>query len=140
MRSKLPMIDWWSLEYRCNLACVSLFYRYYNGFYSDKIRGLIHVNHLFLCNTSHSWLKHSYVVHWPVDRRVHDWQNSFSSRTIIWENSMKTLENNYVSAHLNNYAPKQIISWRSLHLHWKGWAISLRTSLQGFFSYQLPNF
>ena len=41
-----------SLEYRCNFACVLLFYRYYSGFCLIKIWGLIPVpNHIFVCNT-----------------------------------------------------------------------------------------
>ena len=39
------------LEHRCNLACVSLFYRYYSGFWPSKIRRLTPMNHVFLWNT-----------------------------------------------------------------------------------------
>ena len=39
-----------SLEHCCNVACVSLFYRYYNRFCSSEIRGLIPENHVFLHN------------------------------------------------------------------------------------------
>ena len=72
-----------SLEHRCNLACVSLFYCYYNC----KITGLIAVNHVFLCSTRLSCQSHSYVVDWPVDRTLHDKQNSLSGRTIRMWNS-----------------------------------------------------
>ena len=74
-----------SLEYRCKFACILLFYRYYSGFCSSKIRGLIPVNHVFPCNTHLSWQAHSYVVYWPADRTLHDRQNSLSSRSIhMW--------------------------------------------------------
>ena len=63
-----------SVEYRCNLACVSLFYRYYNGFCSSK-RGLICRIHVFLCNIRLPWQAHSYVVDWLVDRTLSDRQN-----------------------------------------------------------------
>ena len=72
-----------SWEHRCNFACVSWFYRYYNGFCSSKIRRLIAVNHVFLCNTHLSWQAHSYVVDWPVVRTLHDKQNSFISRILF---------------------------------------------------------
>ena len=48
-----------SLEHRCNLACVSLFYSYYNGLCSSKIRGLPPVNHVFVFGRSVSG-SHSY--------------------------------------------------------------------------------
>ena len=60
---------------------------YYKGFCSSKIRGLIPVNHVFLCNTRLYWQAHSYVVDWPMDRTLHDRQNSFSSRAIRMCNS-----------------------------------------------------
>ena len=61
-----------TLEHRCNLDCVSLFYRYYNGFCLSKISGLMAVNHELLCNTRLSWQGHTYMVDWPVDRTLHD--------------------------------------------------------------------
>ena len=36
-----------SLEHRSNVACISLFYRYYNGRCSREIRGLIPNNQIF---------------------------------------------------------------------------------------------
>ena len=76
-----------ALEHRCNLSCVSLFYRYYIGFCSSKIRGFIALNHVFLYNARLSWEAHSYVADWPVNRTLHHKQNSFSSRTIRMWNS-----------------------------------------------------
>ena len=35
-----------SLEHRRNVACVSLFYRYYNGRCSQEIRSLVADNHI----------------------------------------------------------------------------------------------
>ena len=56
-----------SLEHRCNVVCVSLFYCYYNGFYSCKIRTLVFENHVFLGNTRLSGRTHRYVIDWPVN-------------------------------------------------------------------------
>ena len=67
-----------SLEHLSNVACVSQFYSYYNGFCLSKITGLIPVNYVFPCSTRHSWRAHSYVVDWPLHNR----KNSFSSHTI----------------------------------------------------------
>ena len=52
----------------CNVACASLFYHYYNRFFSNDISELISENHVFLCNIRLSQLAHPYVVDWPVDR------------------------------------------------------------------------
>ena len=81
---------YWFIGNRCNLSCVSLFYCYYNGFCSNKIKGLISVNHIFLRNSRLYWQAHTYVVDWPVDRILHDRQNSFSSRAIRMRNSSRT--------------------------------------------------
>ena len=48
------------------------------------------MNHVFLCNTLLSWQAYSYVVDCPVDRMLHDKQNSFPSRTIRMWNSPRT--------------------------------------------------
>ena len=76
-----------SLVHRYNLARISLFYRYYNGFCLSKIRGLIAENHVFLCNNRLSWQTHLYVVDCPLERKFHDKQNSFSRRSIRMWNS-----------------------------------------------------
>ena len=79
-----------SLEHRCNLARISLFYCNYNGFCLSKIRGLIAVNHVFLCNTRLSWQAHLYVLDCPLERKFHDKHNSSFSRTIRLWNSPRT--------------------------------------------------
>ena len=61
-----------SLDHHYNLSYVSLFYHYYNGFCSSKIRGIILVSYVFPCNTRLYWQAHSYVVNWPVDRILRD--------------------------------------------------------------------
>ena len=78
-----------SLQYRCTLVCVSLFYYYYNRFCSNEISGFISENHMFLCNTRLSRRALSYVVNWSVDRSIFYGQNSFFSKTIrIWNSSL----------------------------------------------------
>ena len=79
-----------SLEQRCNMVCVSLFYRSYNRFFSIKINGLIPENHVVLRNTWHSLLAYPYVVDCPVDRAIPYGQNSFFSRTNRMWNSLRT--------------------------------------------------
>ena len=66
-----------SLEDHCNVACISLYYRYYNGFCSSEIRFPVPENHIFLCNTRLSRSAQPYVVDWPVDCTLHYRQNSF---------------------------------------------------------------
>ena len=51
-----------SMEHCHNVACVSLFYRYYNGRCSHEIRGLIPDNHIFLRSTRTSLRAHPFVV------------------------------------------------------------------------------
>ena len=50
-----------SLEHRCNLTCVSLSYRYYNGFSSRQTRELIPMTFIFLSNTRLFWQAHSFL-------------------------------------------------------------------------------
>ena len=78
-----------SLEHRCNVACVSLFYRYYNGFCANKIRSLISENHVFLPNTHLSRRTHPYVVDRPVNRILHYGNNSLFSRIIRMLNTLR---------------------------------------------------
>ena len=74
-----------SFKHRSNMVCVSLFYRYYTVFCSSKIRRLIPVHHVSPCNARLSSQNHSYVVDWPVNRKIPYGQNSFSSRTVrMW--------------------------------------------------------
>ena len=51
-----------SLEHRRNVACVSLFSRYYNVRYSREIRGLIPDNHIVLRSTHTSRRAYPFVV------------------------------------------------------------------------------
>ena len=65
-----------SLEHRCNLAYVSLFYRYYNGFCLNLFPRIIYSS--FLATTL-VW------VDWSGYRTLYDKRNSFFSRTIrLW--------------------------------------------------------
>lgn len=74
-----------SLEHRRNVACVSLFYRYYNGRCSREIRGLVPDNHIFLRGTRTSRRAHPFVVDCPVNRTMHYRENSFFARTArLW--------------------------------------------------------
>ena len=71
-----------SLEYRCNMVCVSLLYRSYNRFYSSEISEIIPENHVFLRNTHLFRRPYPYVIDRPVDRTIPYGQNSFFSRAV----------------------------------------------------------
>ena len=53
------------LEHRGNVACVSLFYLFYNRRCSREIRGLVPDNHIFLRNTHTSRRAHPFMVDCP---------------------------------------------------------------------------
>ena len=78
-----------SLKHRCNVACASLFYRYYKRFCSGEIKGLIAQNHVILRKTRLSRRAHPYVVYWPLNRTISYGQNSFFSRTERMQNSLR---------------------------------------------------
>ena len=69
-----------SLEHRCNVACVSLFYRYYNRKCSRQIRSLIADNQIFLRSTRTSRRAYPFVVDCAVNRTMHYRENSFFAR------------------------------------------------------------
>ena len=74
-----------SLEHRRSVGCVTLFYRYFNGFCSDEIRDLVPETRTFSRNTRASSRAHPFVVDWPVNRTTHYRENSFFSRTVrLW--------------------------------------------------------
>lgn len=50
-------------------VCVTLFYRYYNEFYSDEIWELVSVNSLFLHDTPLSSTVHLFVLDLPINCR-----------------------------------------------------------------------
>ena len=56
-----------SLIRRFNVACVSLFYGYNNGFWSGQKRGFVPENHVFLRNTRLSRRAHPFVVDLSLD-------------------------------------------------------------------------
>ena len=70
-----------SLEHRRNVACVSLFSRYYNGRYSREIRCLVPDNHIFLRNTHTSRRAYPFMVNCVVNRTMHYRENSCFART-----------------------------------------------------------
>ena len=76
------------LKHLWNIASVSLFYSYCNGFCLSEIRGLVFENHVFLLNTCYSRRTRQYIVDWPVDRTLHYRQTAFFSRTIRMRNSL----------------------------------------------------
>ena len=71
-----------SLQHRRNVACVSLFYRYYNGRFSRELRGLIRDNHIFLYSARTSCRAHLFVVDSAVNRTMHYRGNLFFAR--LW--------------------------------------------------------
>ena len=72
-------------ERSCNVTCVSLFYHYYNRFFSNDISELITENHVFLCNTRLFRQTHPFVVDWPVNRTIPCGQNLLFSGIIrMW--------------------------------------------------------
>ena len=74
-----------SLQHRLNVACVSMFYRYYNVRSSCEVKGLISDNHIFLCSTRTSRRAHSFVLDCAVNRTMHYRENSFFARTArLW--------------------------------------------------------
>ena len=73
------------LEHRRNVACVSLFHRYYNGRCSCEIRSLVPDNHIFLRSTRIFRRAHPFVVDCPVNRTIHYRENLFFARTAcLW--------------------------------------------------------
>ena len=72
-----------SLEHRHNVACVSLFYRYYKERCSHDRRGLVPDNHIFLRSARTSRTTHPFVVDCAVNRTRHYRENSFFSLSLI---------------------------------------------------------
>ena len=79
----------WFMEHRYHVTCISLLYRYYNGFCWDEIRSLIAENHVFLRKSRLSWQVHPSMVDWPVDRTLQYRQKSFFNRIISMWNSLR---------------------------------------------------
>ena len=61
--------DW--LEQRRNVACISLFYRYYNGRCSREIKGLIPDNYILLRSIHTSPRAYPFVVDYSVNRTMY---------------------------------------------------------------------
>ena len=82
-RAKVLINDSWtsksndSLEHWFIVACISLFYGYYNGFWSWERRELCIPYNIRL-----SLRAHSFAVDWPVDSPLHYRINSF---IIYWK-------------------------------------------------------
>ena len=76
------------LEHRRNVACVSLWYRYYNGRSSCEIRELVPDNHMFLRSTRTSRRAYPIVVDCAVNRTMHYRENSFLSRSACLGNDL----------------------------------------------------
>ena len=69
-----------SLEHRCNMACVSLFYPYYNRRFSREIRGLVPDNPIFLRSTRTPRRAYPFVV----DCAVNHTMNALQGKFIFW--------------------------------------------------------
>ena len=71
----------YSLELYCNVVCVSLFYRYYNGFYSIEITH--HLTLIFLGEYIRLWANNQWIAYCITDKMsfcvTHFLQKSFLS-------------------------------------------------------------
>lgn len=75
-----------SLEHRLNVACVSVFYCYYNGFCSGELENFTSWIYDFLRRA------HLFVVDWPIEWIIQYRENTFFIRTIRKWNALSSVD------------------------------------------------